>query len=158
MRTAHISDFIAAVSTNERGSMRSEGLRLILAVVSVFEGALAWFFAGQNPCPRTSTARNFRCSTAAIRPLCFVFLYLRQGNDIGTQYRSAVFVNSQEHKLIAQKIREEMQQKWNPHRVVTEINGKDDPGVDSTFWIAEPYHQLYLEKNPGGYCNHRQRF
>ncbi|MBX7231576.1 MAG: bifunctional methionine sulfoxide reductase B/A protein [Bdellovibrionales bacterium] len=73
----------------------------------------------------------------------------QQGNDIGTQYRSAIFYLNEEQKIIAEKIKSEVNQsgKW-PKPVVTEIV----PAM--TFYAAEEYHQHYLEKNPGGYTCH----
>jgi methionine-S-sulfoxide reductase len=73
----------------------------------------------------------------------------QQGNDKGTQYRSAIFYHTPEQKKIAETVKAEVQNshKWkNP--VVTEI-------VPATkFTPAEDYHQDYLQKNPGGYTCH----
>jgi peptide methionine sulfoxide reductase msrA/msrB len=73
----------------------------------------------------------------------------RQGNDIGTQYRSAIFFHSEEQKEIALKIIDKVNQsaKW-PAPIVTEVTPA------SEFYKAEDYHQDYLEKNPGGYTCH----
>lgn len=76
----------------------------------------------------------------------------RQGNDIGTQYRSAIFFHSEEQKATAEKVKAEVDAsgKWkNP--LATEIV----PAVE--FWPAEEYHQKYLVKNPGGYTCHYLR-
>ncbi|APJ04298.1 peptide-methionine (S)-S-oxide reductase MsrA [Silvanigrella aquatica] len=76
----------------------------------------------------------------------------RQGNDVGSQYRSSVFYHSPEQKLIAEKIKNKVDKsgKWkNP--VVTEIVPYKD------FYSAEEYHQKYLQKNPGGYTCHYLR-
>jgi len=73
----------------------------------------------------------------------------RQGNDVGTQYRSAIFVSSDAQRKTAQEIikRVDASHKW-PAPVVTEV-------VDAgSFTLAEGYHQDYLEKNPGGYTCH----
>jgi peptide methionine sulfoxide reductase msrA/msrB len=73
----------------------------------------------------------------------------RQMNDIGTQYRSAIFVHSEEQKAIAEKVRAEVDAsgKW-PRPIVTQI-------VPATPWYdAEEYHQDYLRKNPWGYNCH----
>ena len=73
----------------------------------------------------------------------------RQGNDIGTQYRSAIFFHSPEQKATAErvKIRVENSKKWKSP-LTTEI-------VPATmFFRAEDYHQKYLEKNKGGYTCH----
>jgi peptide methionine sulfoxide reductase msrA/msrB len=76
----------------------------------------------------------------------------RQGNDVGSQYRSAIFVTSPAQRKIAEeaKARAGKSGRWkNP--VVTEI-------VDAGTWTpAESYHQDYLQKNPGGYTCHYMR-
>ena len=75
-----------------------------------------------------------------------------QGNDVGSQYRSAIFYNSDQQKLaaLAFKKRVEASGAWNAP-VVTEIQpaGK--------FWQAEAHHQKYLQKDPSGYDNHYVR-
>jgi len=76
----------------------------------------------------------------------------RQENDIGTQYRSAIFYQSEEQKQTAEKVKEEIDKsgKWS-RPVVTEIV----PAMP--FYTAESYHQKYLIKNPGGYNCHYLR-
>ncbi len=76
----------------------------------------------------------------------------RQGNDVGTQYRSAIFVNSPEQRRIAERVKKRVDEsgKWSDP-VVTEIT---DAGP---FTPAEEYHQDYLQKNPGGYTCHYLR-
>lgn len=72
----------------------------------------------------------------------------RQGNDVGTQYRSAIFYHSPEQKAIAEhKIADITAAKlWN-HPIVTEVTPID------TFYPAEDYHQEYFARNPNqGYC------
>jgi peptide methionine sulfoxide reductase msrA/msrB len=73
----------------------------------------------------------------------------RQGNDIGTSYRSAIFYHDEEQRRIAEKVRAEVDAsgKWK-RPVVTEIVPA------GPWWRAEEYHQDYLEKNPGGYSCH----
>ena len=73
----------------------------------------------------------------------------RQGNDVGSSYRSAIFYHDEEQKRIALKVKAEVDAsgKWhNP--VVTEITPA------GPWWRAEEYHQDYLVKNPGGYTCH----
>jgi peptide methionine sulfoxide reductase msrA/msrB len=73
----------------------------------------------------------------------------RQDNDIGDQYRSAIFYTSEQQKETAEKVKESVDKsgKWkNP--IVTEITKATE------FYPAEEYHQDYLEKNPGGYTCH----
>lgn len=76
----------------------------------------------------------------------------RQGNDIGTQYRSAIFVADDEQRKVAEAVRAKVDAsgKWR-RPVVTEIVAA------GPFWPAEDYHQDYLEKNPGGYTCHYVR-
>ncbi|KAF7289667.1 Peptide methionine sulfoxide reductase [Mycena chlorophos] len=72
----------------------------------------------------------------------------RQGGDVGTQYRSAIFTTSPEQEAIARRVTEEVQEKhFTPKgmKIVTEIIPA------GPWWNAEDYHQLYLFKNPGGY-------
>ncbi len=74
---------------------------------------------------------------------------MRQGNDIGTQYRSAVYFNSDAQRDAAIRTRDMYQQKLNDAgygSITTEIAALGD------FYYAEPYHQQYLGKNPNGYC------
>ena len=73
----------------------------------------------------------------------------RQHNDVGTQYRSAIFYHSEEQKQTAERVKERVNKsgKWKKP-VVTEITKA------STWWPAETYHQKYLIKNPGGYNCH----
>jgi len=73
----------------------------------------------------------------------------RQGNDIGTQYRSAIFYQTEEQRNTAEAMKEEASKsrRWKKP-VVTEIV----PAV--RFYEAEDYHQKYLIKNPGGYSCH----
>ncbi|QSV46994.1 peptide-methionine (S)-S-oxide reductase MsrA [Geobacter benzoatilyticus] len=73
----------------------------------------------------------------------------RQGNDIGSSYRSAIFYHDAEQKRIAEKVKAEVDAsgKWK-RPVVTEIVPA------GPWWRAEEYHQDYLVKNPGGYTCH----
>ena len=72
----------------------------------------------------------------------------RQGNDVGTQYRSAIFYHSPEQKEIAERaIRLLTESKVFDHPVVTTL----EPAA--AFYRAEDYHQKYLQKNPHGYCH-----
>jgi peptide methionine sulfoxide reductase msrA/msrB len=91
-----------------------------------FEDLLKWFFRMHDP-----TTLN------------------RQGNDIGTQYRSAIFYHSDAQKNVAEKVIESLGKsgKWK-RPIVTEVTRAGE------FWRAEDYHQKYLMKNPGGYTCH----
>ena len=76
----------------------------------------------------------------------------RQGNDVGTQYRSAIFATTPAQRATALDVRKRVDAsgKW-PRPVVTEV-------VDAgAFTRAEEYHQKYLRKNPGGYTCHYVR-
>jgi peptide-methionine (S)-S-oxide reductase len=77
--------------------------------------------------------------------------YMGQGNDIGTQYRSIILTTQTEHAGVATASRERYQAKLAENgfgAITTTI----EP-LGETYW-AEGYHQQYLSKNPGGYCNH----
>jgi len=72
----------------------------------------------------------------------------RQGNDVGTQYRSAVFCQNQaQHDVVEKMIAEFNEAQVYGAPIVTQINGAE------TFYPAEDYHQYYFDKNPGNpYC------
>jgi peptide-methionine (S)-S-oxide reductase len=74
---------------------------------------------------------------------------MRQGNDIGTQYRSGIYVTSPAQRAAAEASRDAYQQRLSAAgfgTITTEI-------IDAPeFYYAEDYHQQYLEKNPNGYC------
>jgi peptide methionine sulfoxide reductase msrA/msrB len=91
-----------------------------------FDSLLGWYFRMHDP-----TTLN------------------RQGNDIGTAYRSAILCLTPEQKAVAERVKAEVDKsgKWKKP-VVTEIR---DAGPWST---AEEYHQDYLQKHPGGYTCH----
>ncbi len=76
----------------------------------------------------------------------------RQGNDSGTQYRSAIFYHGEKQKKEALdfKSKVEKSKAWKAP-LTTEISEA------KSFWPAEEYHQKYLVKNPGGYDNHYLR-
>ena len=76
----------------------------------------------------------------------------RQGNDVGTSYRSAIFYTTEEQQRIAQETIADVDASglW-PGKVVTEIKPA------SEFWEAEPEHQDYLERIPNGYTCHYVR-
>ncbi len=74
---------------------------------------------------------------------------MRQGNDVGTQYRSAVYYSSEDQRIVAEESRELYQQAlsaagYGP--ITTSILPAPE------FYYAEDYHQQYLAKNPHGYC------
>ena len=74
---------------------------------------------------------------------------MRQGNDVGTQYRSGIYVSNTEQKRAALHARHafgEALRAAGKGAIATEI--LDAP----TFYFAEDYHQQYLAKNPNGYC------
>ena len=73
----------------------------------------------------------------------------RQGNDMGPSYRSAIFYTTDEQRLIAEDTIADVDESglW-PGKVVTEVVPSGD------FWEAEPEHQDYLLRNPGGYTCH----
>jgi peptide-methionine (S)-S-oxide reductase len=76
----------------------------------------------------------------------------RQGNDLGASYRSAIYYTSQEQSDIAEDTIDDIEaSKVWPGKVVTEVAPAGD------FWEAEPEHQDYLERIPGGYTCHYPR-
>ena len=76
----------------------------------------------------------------------------RQGNDVGASYRSAIFYTNDEQKRVAEETIAEVNASglW-PGKIVTELQPAGD------FWEAEPEHQDYLERYPGGYTCHYVR-
>jgi len=74
---------------------------------------------------------------------------MRQGNDVGTQYRSAIFWRDESQRAAAEESRTAYQVVLSAARhgeITTEI------AQAGPFYYAEAYHQQYLAKNPGGYC------
>jgi len=74
---------------------------------------------------------------------------MRQGNDVGTQYRSGVYVTNDDQRAIAEETKKTYQKALRTYKyptITTEI--LDAPA----FYYAEDYHQQYLHKNPRGYC------
>lgn len=74
---------------------------------------------------------------------------MRQGNDIGTQYRSGIYFSNEEEKAIIKKTMEQYQAQLKANglgQITTEVKEADQ------FYYAEHYHQQYLAKNPDGYC------
>lgn len=74
---------------------------------------------------------------------------MRQGNDVGTQYRSAVYVYDATQRSAYESTRDAFQQSLQEARfgpITTELRDNVE------FWYAEDYHQQYLAKNPAGYC------
>jgi peptide-methionine (S)-S-oxide reductase len=74
---------------------------------------------------------------------------MRQGNDIGTQYRSAILVTSEEQRALAESSRAAYAERLRASGY-TEITTEIAPA--GPFYYAEDYHQQYLHKNPWGYC------
>ncbi|WJG09885.1 peptide-methionine (S)-S-oxide reductase MsrA [Aliiglaciecola sp. LCG003] len=99
---------------------------------------------------------NFDADTLSYRDVLEIFFALhnptqlnRQGNDVGTQYRSAIYFHNHEQKAQAEQIIAEIEQQqiW-PDPVVTEITAVDN------YFQAEDYHQDYFTNNPQNqYCN-----
>jgi len=74
---------------------------------------------------------------------------MRQGNDVGTQYRSAIYTTTPEQAAVAERVRGQYQTEFERAgygRITTEV------GPLASFFYAEDYHQQYLDKNPFGYC------
>ena len=77
----------------------------------------------------------------------------RQGNDIGSSYRSTIFFQNEEEKTIAKEVIKivDDSKRWGAKTVTTL-----EPFTK--FWEAEPDHQDYLVRNPNGYTCHSERF
>ena len=77
---------------------------------------------------------------------------MRQGNDVGTQYRSAIFWHSPEQKAAAEESAAAYQQRLTEGRATARSRPRSVPAPE--FYFAEDYHQQYLStrKNPYGYC------
>ena len=74
---------------------------------------------------------------------------MRQGNDVGTQYRSAIYTTTPEQLATAERVRDEYQTQFTRSgygRITSELKPAPE------FFYAEDYHQQYLDKNPSGYC------
>jgi peptide-methionine (S)-S-oxide reductase len=74
---------------------------------------------------------------------------MRQGNDVGTQYRSGIYTYGDDQRQAAERSRDTYQQKLTAAgfgQITTEILPAPE------FYYAEDYHQQYLAKNPDGYC------
>jgi peptide-methionine (S)-S-oxide reductase len=131
------------------------------------ESVESGYMAGRNPDPTyedvcsgaTGHAEVVRITfdpkAISFRELLEVFFVIhdpttldRQGNDVGTQYRSAIFHHSPEQKQTAEAVIAELaREKLYDDPIVTEVT----PAVD--FWIAERHHQEYFNRNPGqSYC------
>ena len=74
---------------------------------------------------------------------------MRQGNDVGTQYRSTIYTSDDSDLSLAKDMKDIYQsqlEKNNLNKITTEIE------IVKNFYLAEEYHQQYLAKNPNGYC------
>jgi peptide-methionine (S)-S-oxide reductase len=77
---------------------------------------------------------------------------MRQGNDVGSQYRSAIFVTDPAQRPLIESSRAMFQERLRAAgygEITSEVEPLD---VETGFFYAEPYHQQYLAKNPNGYC------
>jgi peptide-methionine (S)-S-oxide reductase len=74
---------------------------------------------------------------------------MRQGNDVGTQYRSGIYYYDEAQRASAERSRDAYQQELSQRRYGT-ITTEILPATE--FYYAEEYHQQYLAKNPDGYC------
>lgn len=132
------------------------------------ESVESGYIGGESPNPtyeavcsgRTGHAEAVRITfdpaVVSYRELLEVFFVIhdpttlnRQGNDTGTQYRSAIYYHSPEQKATAEAIVAELTaEKAFPNRIVTEVTPA------GPFYEAEAYHQEYFARNPGqGYCS-----
>ncbi len=77
---------------------------------------------------------------------------MRQGNDVGTQYRSAVYFTDEAQRSVIESSRARYQERLRAAgygEITSDVAPID---LDTGFFYAEPYHQQYLAKNPAGYC------
>jgi peptide-methionine (S)-S-oxide reductase len=96
--------------------------------------------------PRSATRTSSASSGKATTPQG-----MRQGNDVGTQYRSAIYTYGDEQQRAAEKSRDDYEKVLRAAglgAITTEIAPAPE------YYFAEEYHQQYLAKNPGGYCGH----
>ena len=78
---------------------------------------------------------------------------MRQGNDIGTTYRSAIYTTTAEQTAVAEAMRDRFQAALEASGITRKITTEiAEAGI---YYYAEDYHQQYLAKNPGGYCGLR---
>ena len=75
---------------------------------------------------------------------------MRQGNDVGTQYRSAIFVHDEAQRAVAEAARDAYAKALAQAGRTAAITTTIEPA--GPYYFAEDYHQQYLAKNPGGYC------
>ncbi|CAI9415105.1 Peptide methionine sulfoxide reductase MsrA [Pleomorphomonas sp. T1.2MG-36] len=75
---------------------------------------------------------------------------MRQGNDVGTQYRSAIFVHDEAQRAVAEAARDAYAKALAQAGRAAAITTTIEPA--GPYYFAEDYHQQYLAKNPGGYC------
>jgi peptide-methionine (S)-S-oxide reductase len=81
----------------------------------------------------------------------------QQGNDLGTQYRSAIYWTTPEQEAASIATRDAFQKVLHDNgfgEISTEIRPVSGESGTGPFYYAEGYHQQYLHKNPNGYCNH----
>ncbi|SKB79704.1 peptide-methionine (S)-S-oxide reductase MsrA [Dyadobacter psychrophilus] len=117
-------------ATYRNHGTHAEGIEIVFDPSQLtYRGLLEYFFQIHDP-----TTRN------------------RQGNDIGTSYRSAIFYLDESQREVAETLIAEMETSgiW-PGKIVTEVVPAGD------FWNAEAEHQDYLQKHPGGYTCHFER-
>ena len=75
---------------------------------------------------------------------------MRQGNDVGTQYRSAIYTTTDEQLAAAERLARHVRR--GARAPATAARSPPRSTRPATFYYAEDYHQQYLDKNPGGYC------
>jgi peptide-methionine (S)-S-oxide reductase len=113
------------VCSGQTGHTEAVGVVFDPSVVS-FEQLLATFWEGHDPTQG-----------------------MRQGNDVGTQYRSAIYLTDESQRSAVESTRATFQERLRAAGygdITTEVAPLRD------FYYAEPYHQQYLDKNPNGYC------
>jgi peptide-methionine (S)-S-oxide reductase len=151
--------------------------RLYWSMPGVWTTAVG-YAAGETPNPtyeevcsgRTNHAEVvlvvFDPATVGVEELLAVFWenhdptqVMGQGNDVGTQYRSLVLPSTEEQRTVALASRDRYQQRLASagfDAIATEVLEPEAlvDGLPASWGYAEDYHQQYLHKHPGGYCNH----
>lgn len=123
---------------------------------------LCWFFFSFHD-PTTINRQGSYSLSLLISFSIFLTLFIMIiiGFDIGTQYASVIFYYDDTQRDIAINVKEKLQHILNTQKNVIRYSNKEivtEIKQATTFYPAPEYHQQYLTKNPGGYCNHFYRF
>jgi peptide-methionine (S)-S-oxide reductase len=110
---------------------------------------------------------EFNGGIEVFREMCRYFFQIhdpttlnRQGNDRGTQYASVIYAQDAEYFEVAVSTKDEVQKLVNAKKITSYQSVRVSTAVHlrTIFYRAKEEHQLYLDRHPDGYCNHRVRF